>query len=221
MNTPSNNIPPSDWQPQVREWLEQARQHPVGSPKRNYYLTKIIRTIAPKLWRVRDPYYADALQQTWLYFTQKVCTHYDPDRASIVVWLNVYLRFRHRDLRTAAIKYQQDTISIDAQSANKDGGYLRAIADLPSPDYGSLDLLEQVTQWIKTDPKGILSQTHLKGDPALNAQTLLLLRLPSNAVPWKDISIRFDQKMTTIASFYQRKCLPMLLESCHSEGIYD
>jgi hypothetical protein len=33
-------------------------------------------------------YYADALQQTWLHFSKHICTTYDPDRASVVTWLN-------------------------------------------------------------------------------------------------------------------------------------
>lgn len=193
---------------QLQAWLVQAKQYPPGSRDRNLYLTKIIRVVAPKLWRFHTPYYPDALQQTWVYFAKNICTTYDPDRASMTTWLNRYLHYRHLDLLKQAIEYNQKTIPIDAQDWEGDTGS-HAIKEIPSRPYGSLDLLRQMTDWVKTDPDGILRQTHMTGRPDINCQTILLLRLPPE-IPWKNISTRFHKSIPALACFYQRKCLPLL-----------
>ena len=76
--------------------VTEACKHPPGSAARQRNLTRIIRLISPKLWREHTPYYQDALQQTWVYFCHNICEGrtgraYDPDRGTIVTWLNFYV----------------------------------------------------------------------------------------------------------------------------------
>ena len=87
---------------QLSYLVTQACRYQVGSAQRQKNLTKIIRLIANKLWKENTPYYQDALQQTWLYFCQNICEgktgkSYDPNRGSIVTWLNFYLKKRLYD----------------------------------------------------------------------------------------------------------------------------
>lgn len=211
---------PLEWQIQVQEWRLQACHYPPDSRQRKHYLTKIIRVIAPKLWRVNTPYYAEALQKTWEYFIRNVCTTYDPSRALLTTWLNVYLRYRHKDLVKWAAADRQKLILLDPQASEAEGDASKVIKEVPSKDYGSLDLLEQVIHWVETDADGVLRQTHLMGCPDINCQTIILLRLPPET-PWKEISARFNEKVPTLASFYQRQCLPRLRKFGQSEGLLE
>jgi hypothetical protein len=211
---------PLAWQLQVEAWRLQACNHRPGSQERNYYLTQIIRVIAPKLWRVNTPYYADALQQTWTYFVDHICTQYDPSRASISTWLNVYLRYRHQDLVQWAAEEQRNHICLDPQMPETADHPAQVIRDVASKDYGSSEWLEQVIHWVETDADGILRQTHVRGRPDINCQTILLLRLPP-VTPWRAIATRFNQKVPTLAGFYQRQCLPRLRQFGQTAGLLD
>ena len=205
-------------QTEIQSWVTQARSHPQGSYARNHYLTRIIRQVSPKLWKVNTPYYPDALQQTWMYFAKNVCTIYDPERASISTWLNVYLRYRHHDLLNRAMNQDKRTLSIDSHSTETGKRSLKVIQEVPSKDYGSLALLEQVMTWVETDADQRLRRTHLRGRPDINCQTLILLRLPPETT-WKNISANFDVPIPTLSAFFQRRCLPYLCEFGRAEGI--
>jgi len=93
--------------------VAQACQHPAGSAQRQEILTKIIRLAANKLWKENTPYYQDALQQTWLYFCHNICEGntgkpYDPNRGSVLTWLNFYLKQRLHD---CYINKQKETLT--------------------------------------------------------------------------------------------------------------
>lgn len=186
-------------------WVQLARQYPPGNPMRDRHLTQIIRSVTPKLWRFPTPYYADALQQTWEYFAKNICTTYDPRRASVVTWLNTYLRYRHADLLRRATADRQRHIDLDALDYQQYGLHGRHFAQ----NHDSLSLLQAVVEWIHEDPTGELCCIHLVGHPEINCQALLLLRLPPEK-PWKEISAEFGVSISTLASFYQRQCLPRL-----------
>jgi hypothetical protein len=196
-----------------------ARTYPVGSLKRNRLLTQVIREITPHLWRVDTFYYADALQQTWLYFAQHGCTRYDGDRGCLVAWLNSYLRYRHRDLQVQAIDRWKQELSLDSSAYGKDG-YIGMIGDLPSRMMASLELLDQVQDWAETDMNGVLQRTHVRNHPQANAQALILLRLPPET-RWKEISTHFQISIPTLNQFYQTKCLRLLRQFGHQEGFLE
>lgn len=197
-----------DWQTQVQDFVLQARKYPCGSRQRNYYLTQIIRLVGPRLWKFHTPYYADALQQTWIYFVKHVCTTYDPSRASVVTWLNSHLRFRHQDLVQAAQKSQNREMSLDAELRDPYGTTI-GVFDIPTREYGSLSLLEEIIHAVQTDADGALQRSHIKDHPDANCQALILLRLPPET-PWKEISARFGIPIPTLSGFYQRHCIPYL-----------
>ena len=205
-----------NWQTQVYELVLKARQYPAGSYQRNQCLTQIIRLVEPRLWKFYTPYYADALQQTWLYFAKNVCTVYDPTRASVATWLNNYLRYRHQDLTRQDFQHHYQEVSIDIESKGKDGSSFKAM-DIPTRKYGSLSLLEEVIEWVKTDSDRNLQQTHVKNRPDVNCQTLILLRLPPET-PWKEISSQFQVSIPTLSSFYRRNCMPYLRKLAQSIG---
>lgn len=91
---------------QIRRLVIETCQHPSGSLQRNSGLSKLIQAItkSKKLWYSYDPFYEDALQQTWLYLCRNLCEantgkQYDPEKSQVITWLvitwlNSYLKYR-------------------------------------------------------------------------------------------------------------------------------
>ncbi|MGK7876297.1 MAG: sigma-70 family RNA polymerase sigma factor [Xenococcaceae cyanobacterium] len=167
-----------------------------------------------KLWWERSPHYEDALQQTWLYFCRNLCesvttTAYNPDLGSVITWLNSYLKFRLRDLNIE--KAIDDTTRIQTSDEEFD-----LIAQIPAPAEVP-PLLQDLRAWAEADRQGKLRKTHLRDRLDINAQALILYRLPPETA-WTALSKRFGVPVSTLSTFYQRKCLPFLRSFCDAEG---
>lgn len=193
-------------------------KHPPGSAARQRNLTRIIRLIGPKLWRENTPYYPDALQQTWVYFCQNICEGktgraYDPDRGSIVTWLNFYLKKRLHDFYTDDRDRERKIATPKSDDSTENPDPLENIASEPDVP----PLLEQVKQWVEDDVDGELRHIHIANRKDVTAQVLILRRLPPET-SWKDLATEFNLSVSTLSSFYQRQCLPRLRKFGESEG---
>jgi hypothetical protein len=210
----------TDLDRQLRELVEKACSHPPGSAIRQKALTQIIAITRPKLWREgKLDYYADALQKTWLFFCRNICESttgemYDPDRASIITWLNNYLKRRLQDFEIEGHKAKHDFIPSQQQGA--DGATIDIIEQQPAPA-DIPPILAEVTRWVEIDADGSLRATHLKGYPQVNCQLLILRRLPPET-SWEKLSQELDISISSLSTFYQRKCLPKLRNFGQSEG---
>lgn len=198
--------------------VTEACKHPPGSAARQRNLTRIIRLIGPKLWREHTPYYPDALQQTWVYFCQNICEGktgraYDPERGTIVTWLNFYLKKRLHDFYTDARKREKTIATPKSDDSTESPDPLENIASEPDVP----PLLEQVKQWVEEDADGQLSCIHIANRPEVTAKVLILRRLPPET-SWKDLATEFNLSVSTLSSFYQRQCLPRLRKFGESEG---
>jgi hypothetical protein len=207
-------------QQKLRQLIMEACRHPVGSRERQKYLTQIIRFLSDRLWRESIPYYEDALQQTWIYFCQNVCEGntgqpYDSDRASVVTWLNAYLKRRLQDFSIASQKQQAKTLSnqTDSDEDNQSVDRLDNVEAKPTVP----SLLEEVKKWVETDPTNELRRTYLQNHPEINCQVLILKRLPTPTA-WKVLAQEFGVSPGTLSSFYQRQCLPRLRKFGESQG---
>jgi hypothetical protein len=207
---------------QLHQLVVQACQHPPGSPERQKNLTRIVSLVRPKLWRETTAYYQDALQQTWMYFCQNICEAntgeaYDPERSSLITWLNFYLKRQLQQFFVETQKQQARTISASSipfgdgdDQARDPIDRLAAPADVPP-------LLESVREWIERDVTGELRRIHIANHPEVNCQVLLLRRLPPE-VSWKDLSTEFNLPISSLSNFYQRQCLPRLCQFGKAEG---
>lgn len=209
----------ADLDSQLRALVERACSQPPGSAVRQKALTQIIRTIDRKLWREYTPGYEDALQQTWLYFCRNICSattgeRYNPDRASLVTWLNNYLKRRLQDINIGKSENLR-TFTASVKSG-KDGELIDIIDSIPaSPDIPPM--LQDLRTWAETDADGTLTSTHIKGHPNVNCQLLILRRLPPET-SWDSLSKELGIAIPTLSAFYQRKCIPKLHNFCESEG---
>lgn len=204
---------------ELRRLVEQACAHPPGSAARQKSLTRIIRLINRRLWRSNVPGYEDALQQTWLFFCRNICEattgqKFDPDRATVITWLNNYLTRRLQDTEIERQKSARIFISpiqfSDGQPPIDKIDTITAPDDIPP-------ILEEIRAWAESDPDGDLRGTHIKGKPEINCQFLILHRLPPET-SWEDLAAEVDSKVSTLSAFYQRQCMPRLRKFGQSEG---
>lgn len=202
----------------LRQLVAEACSHPPGSRERQKRLTQVIRLTSGKLWRENVPYYGDALQQTWIYFCQNICKTYDASRSSVVTWLNVYLKFRLRDFfnETRDESIRKAAPRIQSARSGEQEGERDVVAEIPAPP-DVPPILEAVQTWAETDTDGELRSLHIEGRPDVNAQVVILRRLPPET-SWKDLSAEFGIPIPTLSAFYQRKCMPRLRKFGESEG---
>ncbi|MDJ0573580.1 MAG: sigma-70 family RNA polymerase sigma factor [Xenococcaceae cyanobacterium MO_234.B1] len=202
----------------LSQLVKEACKYPPGSKERQKNLTKIIRLVNSQLWQENTPYYEDALQETWIYFCRNICEGkpgkvYDSDKASVVTWLNNYLKWRLKDAYIRIKKKKQQTVSVQVDRNNQiidPIDNLPAKADIPP-------LLEEIEKWAGEDPQNKLRRIYLENHPQVTSQVLILRRLPPETA-WEKLAEEYGVAAGTLSSFYQRKCKPLLREFSKSQG---
>lgn len=200
-------------------WLvQEACKYPPGHKKRQKILTQIIRLVNHKLWRENTAYYEDALQETWIYFCQNICEQntakqYDPNKASIITWLNNYLKWRLKDSYIKIEKQKKYRASVRVDKNNR---IIDPVDNLPAqPD--TVAILQEIEEWVIKDPEYKLRYTSLTRHPQITCQLLIQKRLPPET-PWKNLAEEYGISAGTLSSFYQRKCKPLLREFSRSHS---
>ncbi|WP_104545587.1 hypothetical protein [Chroococcidiopsis sp. TS-821] len=204
----------------IRELVTTTCKYKPNSVERQQGLTKIVRMIVKsgKLWKDNSLYYEDALQKTWLYFCRNLCEantgeKYDPNRSSVITWLNAYLRRRLQDFREEEYETRSRTAS---GKTVKEGEVTDLIAALPAPP-DIPPILEMTITWAKADTDGELRRIHIQGYPHVNCQVLILRRLPPET-SWENLSEEYGISVSTLTSFYRRQCLPRLRKFGEMQG---
>lgn len=190
----------------------QACQHGPRDLQRRVYLTQLVRCIerSGRLWTDPSPYYEDALQMTWVYCCRNLCeactssSPHNQSRSSVITWLNAYLKWRLHDL--AQEQYRKKA-QIELSSIPDSYSVWNASASRPEVP----PILEETKAWVKEDRQGLLRSLHLKNNPDITAQYLILKRLPPET-SWQDLSNELRVSISTLSSFYRRNCLPSLRE---------
>jgi hypothetical protein len=193
----------------LQSLVQEAKQYSAGALPRKKALIQAVRILPRLLWQERSPHYNDALQQTLEHFCRNL-DRYNPELGTVVTWLNHYLRWRLKDLSTPRreIPFSQLAFSDD------DPPFI----DIPDPvDHSSISMLESVREWVETDYSGELRSVQMKKYPQVTAQFLILHRLPPES-SWKSLSKTLGIGIPTLASFYQRQCLPRLREFGQTQG---
>lgn len=205
----------------LRQLVAETCRYKINSIQRQQGLTLVVRLIVKsgRLWRENAPYYEDALQQTWLYFCRNLCEaatgdRYDPNRSSVITWLNAYLRRRLQDFRIQEQNHLQHISAIQVHRMDELSSDAIALLEGP-PDIPPI--LETTRQWVKIDPDGDLRRTHIQGHPEINCQVLLLQRLPPET-SWEVLAAQYGLSVSTLSSFYRRQCLPRLRQFGESQG---
>lgn len=210
---------------QLRQLVVEISGYPIDSVERQSAFSKVVQLVmrSRKLWRESTPYYPDALQEMWEYCFQNI-DHpeqgYNPDICGVVTWLDDRLKKilrRHRD--RARRQRSRQAFSTQLQ----DGQVLDPVDRLMAPPdpQSALDLWIQLLEWVKADPEEILSSRVCLRYPHINAQTLLLRRLPPDEQSWDIIATDLSANKTYIAQWYSRYCNPLLRTWGKSQGYLD
>lgn len=178
----------------LKELALTAQQQPLQSAERQFALTELYAIIldSKKLWyppknRFIQDAYDEAKQELWWYVC-KFIEKYDPEKGSVIAWVNTMLdrRFYSKALAEIIVRQQNQCLEDRQYKEN------------------TSSLLEQVWDYIELDPENIFKQEYIEGHPDANFRALILYRCSDTM--WKDISRLLGIKSTTLIRFYQR-CL--------------
>jgi hypothetical protein len=212
---------------QLEQLVAEACSHPPKSLMRRQKLSEIVRLIVKsrKLWQESTPHYNDALQQTWVYFCRNVCvceentakTIFNPNRSSLITWLDNYLKMRLKDFYIEEAKDQNRVIFPTNLDDSELINPINNVENPPTHSDSPLVILEETRKWVETDPDGELRSVHIKDRPDVTCQILILRRLPPET-PWKNIALEFNLPDSTAPNFYKRECLPRLRNFAKKQG---
>lgn len=194
----------------------QVQRHPPDSQERQIALTKLIHSIVRfgKLWHppthqffsnVQD-IYKEARQELFLYICQNI-HKYDPERGSVMTWVNVLLERR----------FFRDAIRKNQTYGRFTKMTITDLDNLVIPEEPK-DLTEIVKECIELDPEDIFKNEHVEKCPQATFQALAMRRISGKS--WKEISAEFEIKVPTVSCFYYRcikKLSPKLKEYCNTE----
>ena len=174
-----------------------AQQYPSQSRERQRVLGMLIDAIlrSGELWQPDNgqfskDIYQDARQDLFLYLCQKI-EKYDPERGSLITWLNVlmYKRFFREAVAKAVDNHTEKVLTISSLD--------NFVLIEPK-----ISLFEMLRECVKSDSENIFKSEHVENYPQANFQLLLILRFAGSS--WQDISNELGIKPSTIKNFYQR-----------------
>lgn len=187
---------------QLKQLALTAQQHPKLSQQRQLALTRLINKVMQSR-RISRPYkgqflgiyeeiYDDAVQELLLYICENI-EKYDPQRGSVITWINVLLE--RRFFKEAIPRY------LDKPGIQK--VTLSELDDIAQPK-DDKTITEILKECIELDPENLFKQEHLKDEPKVNFQVLCKRRISGSS--WEEIADEFNVKIKTVSSFYYR-CL--------------
>jgi|694.fasta_scaffold108440_3 hypothetical protein len=206
----------------ILQLIQETCQHPTGSLARQKGLNQIILLIQKtgKLLRGTGiPDAEEALQETWWFFCRNLCEAtsakepYNPDKSSVITWINNYLSYRLQDKR---ISYYEQKSKFDfflEENEQIDPANLIPAPTEPRP------ILNEIQEWLKTNSSE-LKRIHIRNRPDVNSYILITRRLPPEK-SWLDLSVEFGIPVATLSNFYQRQCFPRLLNFGKSQAYFD
>ncbi|NJL77973.1 MAG: sigma-70 family RNA polymerase sigma factor [Richelia sp. RM2_1_2] len=205
----------------LRELIASVQQLPPNSLERQQILAQMYLLVmkSGKLWKEHTSYYNDALQEMWEY----CCEHpeeYNSEIKSPIVWLDDELKKRLRRMRDGKNRQQRRFLT----TIQTEQGIISNPVDgiVSPPDIHSvMEMWEKTISWVENDSEQRLRNICFRKRPEINAQTLILRRLPPDTPSWQTIALEFKlnpQEAKDLPKFYNRKCLPLLREFGLSQG---
>ncbi|MFS8118087.1 MAG: sigma-70 family RNA polymerase sigma factor [Microcoleus sp.] len=222
----SGNCDRDSAQQQILELVTEACKHPVGSLRRSRFLNKLIREIVKsgKLWKDHTPHYEEALHKTWIYLSRNLCEAttakepYNPKISQITTWLNTYLKNRLLDCRLEEQKERekQSRRRIVSLEGVQDEATINSIENLKANSDVSF-YLDELLEWIETDPNDELKSRHVRGKPEINCQVLLQRKcLYGQTI--EEIAKEFGCAHSTLYQLLNNDCRHLLQQFSENQG---
>jgi hypothetical protein len=229
--------------------IAEACTHPPKSFARRERLSEIYRLVmqSGKLWRSREQYYNDALQEMWEFCCQNP-ELYDPQVKRVITWLDDELKKRLRRIRSAKYRDQQRFPTWQTEAGES---FDLLSLQAANPDMQPVHEIEQTTlKWIEIDPETItqawlennlapvqnpeliekfkdfkqrLHQTCFRKRCDMDCAALFLKRFPLET-QWDEIAAMFQlnaAEAKDLPKFYSRSCIPLLREFAALQGYID
>lgn len=197
----------------LKELAIQAQQHSPMTQGRQLALRKLVNGIVQsgrisrpqqgQFFKNYEDIYDEAVQELLLYICQNI-EKYDPERGSVMAWVNVLLERR----------FFKEAIPKIIGKQNIQKMTLSDLDNLPSPEM-TQSLTEILQECIESDPDNLLKKEYLQNYPAANFQALLQRRILGKS--WQEIAVEFNINIKTVSSFYYRsvnKLSAKLRECC-------
>jgi DNA-directed RNA polymerase specialized sigma24 family protein len=185
---------------QLKQLAIWAQQHPALTQGRQLALRKLVNGIVqsgrlcrPQRGQFSGSYediYDEAVQELLLYICKNI-EKYDPERGSLMAWVNVLLERR----------FFKEAIPKILGKPNLQKMTLSDLDNLAPPEETE-SLTEILKECIELDPGNLFKKEYLQNYPAANFQVLLQRRFSGKS--WKEISAEFDINIKTLSSFYYR-----------------
>ncbi|MBC1218266.1 sigma-70 family RNA polymerase sigma factor (plasmid) [Trichormus variabilis ARAD] len=189
----------------LQAFIQEACSHLPNSPQRRKALNSILRGVlkSPCTWKGVGDLYEEALVETMMFVSEKLCEKYDPKRGLFWHWFNACLRNKYKDKiravqRDYSHKYTGELNLLDQVISGVDATLL-------------LDTWESFVQWIEDNPDNILSDCHIRNNPRANCQSLAYLRIVLGK-EWEEIAASVGSTRGAVTSHWCRKCEPLLRE---------
>ncbi|HEY9665547.1 MAG TPA: sigma-70 family RNA polymerase sigma factor [Coleofasciculaceae cyanobacterium] len=185
---------------QLKQLAIWAQQHPPLTHGRQLALRKLVNGIVqsgrlcrPQRGQFSGSYediYDEAVQELLLYICQNI-EKYDPERGSVMAWVNVLLERR----------FFKEAIPKILGKPNLQKMTLSDLDNLAQAEETE-SLTEILKECVESDPDNLFKKEYLQNYPAANFQALLQRRILGKS--WKEISAEFDINIKTISSFFYR-----------------
>ncbi|MEG3989956.1 hypothetical protein QUA13_22850 [Microcoleus sp. S28C3] len=195
--------------------VTQISQHPPGW-KRSRLLNQLLTKMKNSglIWKENLPYYEDALQEQWDFFSSNLCesrtgTQYDRTRGNVITWFNYYLK---RRLQNLALRLERENNRrCSSKTIFKEGKKIEKIEDLPDRDRTHIletaQLFTELQAWIDTDPDRVLSK-HVRGRPDITCQ--VILKGLSAGKSFTVLAAELSCSYSTLYAFHRVQCRPHL-----------
>lgn len=195
---------------QLQELALQVKQHPQGTTARRIALSKLIDGIYKiykenKLFhpytgrfkkKVYEDIYDEAVQNLFLYICKNI-DKYDPQRATIITWINMLLSQRFFKEAIPKIIGKANEINLES---------LEHLEDLTSNNSDSennyISACLKIRRYIENDPNGTFREAQMKKYPQVNFKEIAIKRV--SGISWQQISSELNIPIATLSTFYQR-----------------
>lgn len=190
---------------------------------------------SPDLYRSSHPDFSEALNLTLEWVSRNI-DQFKPSSGSVTQdlmrWVNGYLKWRIRDLYSPDLIYYElvrngfAPIELD-KPVGEQGSNCTPVVNLTPDPQGWESVLEQqietlqkrdqervgwrITQYIKSDPHGILRDCHPRHHPDCHCQEMVVrLHLQEPCETIRAIANRYSINEQTLYTHWRDKCLPLL-----------
>jgi DNA-directed RNA polymerase specialized sigma24 family protein len=187
---------------QLKQLAIIAQHHPPLALERQSALTSLVCTVlhSGQLCRpqskqfagVYQDIYDEAVQDLLLYVCQNI-DKYEPNRGSVMAWVNVLLERRFFSNAIPKVISQQQIERVTLSELDN-------IAYLT--EYSTSTNL--IKECIELDRENLFRQECIEQKPDANFQTLVLQRIAGKS--WQEIAVKLEINVSTLTSFYSR-CL--------------